>query len=280
MTEEEQLMQYVWDHWPELHSYVPNNAVPFAGRFVGDVSGLCTHFDVLDAFWLLERGGKRFGTGPPPPDSFLCVATHTRIGLEALYVMWHRAGRRFWLYDEYVQFYSRSSSAPDRTRETLNLALARWEGMSGDVIYSEPWGWLQPRICRFEKDRVGDRIEDRDYDWLASNFEPQELSRSEPNPPSQSEGSTASSVSLQDNLQDPDNDARLAAAEALGEVFPDVRAQVPALTEALRDASSHTRLSAAEALGRIGAQMVLTDMLLPRESVSFLVRSRRKCLTL
>ncbi|MEG4503476.1 HEAT repeat domain-containing protein [Microcoleus sp. F6_B4] len=56
------------------------------------------------------------------------------------------------------------------------------------------------------------------------------------------------------DLQDPNDDVRSSAAEALGNLGPEVKDAVPALTAALQDQSWRVRYNAAEALGKIGQE--------------------------
>jgi HEAT repeat protein len=53
---------------------------------------------------------------------------------------------------------------------------------------------------------------------------------------------------------DPDAEVRRASAKALGDISPDSKLVVPALTEALKDGSVAVKLQAALALGQYGAE--------------------------
>ena len=131
------IMNYIYEHWPQVRSYVPADAVPLQRGFnKGD--GLCTHPELVDEFWVHSRGGKRFVIETIPPDSFFWVGAQDRGGSEYFYLMWFRDGRRFWFYDQYIAGYVLRDppSSPERTRARLDQALKQWETTDGDVIYS------------------------------------------------------------------------------------------------------------------------------------------------
>ena len=67
------VMNYIYEHWPRVRSYVPDNAVPLLREIYCGV-GLCTHPEIVDKYWVHSRGGKRFAVETVPPDSFFLSA--------------------------------------------------------------------------------------------------------------------------------------------------------------------------------------------------------------
>jgi hypothetical protein len=107
---------------------------------------------MVDEYWVHSRGGKRFTTGPTPPELFFCLGTQDRGESEYLFLMWYRHGRRFWFYDQFVVFVCESDASVEGTRDRLEAALQRWERSAGDVIYSGCWGGLDAGAGRFDRD--------------------------------------------------------------------------------------------------------------------------------
>jgi hypothetical protein len=62
-------MNYIYEHWPKVRSYVPDLAVPLQ-LDNWRAFGLCTHPKIVDKYWVHSRGGKRFTIEKIPPESF------------------------------------------------------------------------------------------------------------------------------------------------------------------------------------------------------------------
>lgn len=146
------VVAYLDEHWRILRHYLPATARPCdRGPMRG--TGLCTHPEAVDDYFVHSRGGKRLAQSTLPED-FCWMGMQDRGGSEYLFVMWHRFGRRFWFYDQCIRYVGAAPGdpSPERTARALDEALARWEAPGPDVIYSGLWGWYDAPRGRFERD--------------------------------------------------------------------------------------------------------------------------------
>ena len=134
--------------WPELKPFVSASAEPLSRGFRN--TGVCTHSEFADDFYVHSRGGKKFILDAAVPPSFQWIGIQYT-GSEYFFAMWRERERWFWFYDQYMRpFTKRALEA--RVRERLSVALEKWKAGAEDiVVYSGPWGWFDP-ATGFETD--------------------------------------------------------------------------------------------------------------------------------
>lgn len=156
----DQIMEYIWENWPEIRAFVPTEKCFVTDRYPRLADGICTHPQKADYSWVHSRGGELFTTGPTPPNNFFWLGIQIGGASEYLFLMWYRDRRRFHFYDSYVEFYGQSDASVELTRERLHLALLRWRFLKGDVVFSGPWDWFDVKANRFEMHPVESFPED------------------------------------------------------------------------------------------------------------------------
>lgn len=161
------LLESIYTKWPEIRTVAPPESDLVTCRPERQVTGCCTHPDAVNPFWVHSRGGKRFLTGPTPPEDFFYVGIHDRGGSAYLFLMWRRCDRNFWFYDQFVVYYT-GSDYTERVRRLLKAALERWDTSTSDVIFSGLWGWVDPQSGRFGGDD-DDEVFSEDWDPCADD---------------------------------------------------------------------------------------------------------------
>jgi len=129
------VMRYISSNWPQIEPYIPAETRQFDHGF-GRGTGLCTQPELIGERWISSIGSKKFKEAAVP-EGFHCVGIQNRGTSEYFFMMWHKNGRKFWFYDQYVVFVGDGFPASQkRTRERIKIVLKRWEETNGDVIYS------------------------------------------------------------------------------------------------------------------------------------------------
>ena len=148
-----EVRRFILGNWPKLLTYFPQVSTYLRVSLnTGLAKGLCSHPDVIDRWWVHSRGGKRFIQSSYPPESFFWAGVQDRGGSEYLFLMWHREGRRYWFYDQYLVTCATTEASIERTATRITTTLDRWQMTNADVIYSGLWGWFDPGSHHFESD--------------------------------------------------------------------------------------------------------------------------------
>lgn len=134
-TRSNHVMIYILSNWPQIKPYITEEIKQFDQGF-GRGTGLCTQPELIGERWISSIGARKFKEADVP-EGFHCVGIQNRGTSEYLFMIWHKNGRKFWFYDQYVVFVGDGFPASQkRTSERINIALKRWENTNGDVIYS------------------------------------------------------------------------------------------------------------------------------------------------
>jgi hypothetical protein len=159
-------MENLLETYSRVKDFIPNKAFNVRHGFTFDqdpthsnryycwTHSLCTHPDVVEIWFLVARGGKKYFE-TSLPESFFWFGAKYRERIE-IFLMMHREEYKFYFMDVQDEAYWDNNYFPgnrvSKVHHQLGKALDLWETGNRHVIYGLSYGWYDSDTLQFEKE--------------------------------------------------------------------------------------------------------------------------------